>query len=102
MTKWSYDAQKRTGRLELSGALTIVRAEQVKESLLKGFAAAEQLVCDLAGISEIDIAGLQLLCAAHRYAVAQGKTLLLSGIGTSVDELARQAGFVRGLHGDLC
>ena len=31
----------------------------------------------------LNIAGLQLLCSAHRFAVAHGKELLLTGIGTS-------------------
>ncbi|MCM2264113.1 MAG: STAS domain-containing protein [Desulfuromonadales bacterium] len=79
--------------------LTVAAVREVSEALLRGFETSEQVVLDLGTANDVDIAGLQLLCAAHRFAVAHGKELLLDGIGERPRELARAAGFVRG---ELC
>lgn len=95
MTERVRDEERQSGRLTITGGLTVVQVGGVKELLLQGFAAAEQLTCDLAAVDEVDLAGLQLLCAAHRFAVDHGKTMQLSGIGQPFLRLQRDAGFVR-------
>lgn len=99
MTNWSYDAKRRTGRLTVEAGLTIAGVRELGEALLRGLEASDQVVLDLGGRDNVDIAGLQLLCAAHRFAVANGKELLLEGMGERPRELARAAGFARG---ELC
>ena len=95
MTQWSYDTEQRAGRLAIDGELTVSRVGLVRESLLQAFAAAEQVVVELAAVTEADISGLQLLCSAHRHATAHGKVLLLAGGSERLQALARGAGFVR-------
>lgn len=99
MTKWSYDAQRQAGRLTVEAGLTVAAVRELCEVLLKGLEMSDQVVLDLGAVKDADIAGLQLLCAAHRHAVAHGKELLVEGAGNHLCELARAAGFVRG---DLC
>ena len=65
--------------LRLEGELTIQQAARVRETLLVAIGAAESLSLDLAGVTATDIAGLQLLCAAHRGAMAAGKSLHRTG-----------------------
>jgi len=96
MTNWSYDAEQRAGKLLVEHGPTIAMLGQLKDELLKGFEESDQVVLDLGGAGGIDIAGLQLLCSAHRFAVAHGKELLLTGIGDGARELVYAAGFVRG------
>lgn len=99
MTNWSYDEKQRTGRLTVEGGLTVAGIRELSKALLQGLEASDQVVLDLGAVSDVDIAGLQLLCAAHRFAVANGRVLLLVGTGERHRELARAAGFVRG---ELC
>lgn len=95
MTTWAFDAEQRAGRLAVDGGLTIDRVGVVREGLLQGFAQADQLVLDLSRAGEIDVAGLQLLCAADRFAAANGKMLLMAGAGDRFRELVHAVGFVR-------
>jgi ABC-type transporter Mla MlaB component len=100
MTTWSFDAEQRAGRLAVEGGLTIDRVGLVREGLLQGFAQADQLVLDLSRAGEVDVAGLQLLHAAHRYAADKGKVLLLRD-GDRFRELAHSVGFARGASGHI-
>lgn len=93
---WSYDAEQQVGKLALEQGLTIAQGGQLKEALLLGLDEADRVVIDIGAVSDVDISGLQLLCAAHRFAVAHGKELLLTGAGDRILELVRAAGFVRG------
>lgn len=99
MAKRTFDAEQQTGRVMVADGLTIAQVCQLREALLQGFDEAGQMVVDISTVADIDVAGLQLLCAAHRYAKQQGKELLLVGIGDRVRELARTAGFA---HGMMC
>lgn len=96
MTKWSCDAEQRVGKLEIEQGLTVAQVCRLKEVLLHGFDEAGQVSLDVSTVADVDIAGLQLLCATHRLAVARGKELLLTGVGERVLDLVHSAGFVRG------
>ena len=96
MTNWSCDAEQRAGKLAVVEGLTVAQVCRLQAALLHGLDEADQVALDLGAVSEVDIAGLQLLCAAHRLAVARGKELLLFGVGDRVLELVHTAGFVRG------
>ena len=52
---------------------TVWQAAAIRASLLERLAAGERLELDLGEVAEVDLAGLQLLCSAHRTADAQGK-----------------------------
>ncbi len=63
----------RSHKLTLSDDLTIYHAVEQKKTLLAGLAAAGDLKLDLAQVSEIDTAGLQLLILLKKEARAAGK-----------------------------
>ena len=64
-------------RLCLEGELTVSNATALREGFLEALGQSDQVEIDLDEITAVDLAGLQLLCAAHRTAVAKGKTLTL-------------------------
>ena len=99
MAHWTFDAETRTGRLAVEQGVTIATVQPVREALLQGFAAADRIVLELGGAAEIDVAGLQLLYAAHRFAVERAKILQLTNIGERFRELASAAGFIHGEEG---
>jgi len=71
----------------LEGEMTIYTAMELKDQLLAPLAQCAAVEFDLAGISEMDSAGLQLLIMAKREATASGKTLNLSGHSPAVLEI---------------
>ncbi|MCE4538934.1 STAS domain-containing protein [Pelomonas sp. P7] len=74
-------------RLRLSGELTIYAAAQVQSAMMAAWAGAAEFEIELAGVTEIDTAGLQLLMAAKRDANAAGVPLRLTGHSAPVVEL---------------
>lgn len=96
MAKWSFDAKARAGTLAVEEGVTIAQVRQLKDALLRGFAEAERITLDIGAAGDIDVAGLQLLCAAHHFAGAHGRQLLVAGGGERIRELVSSAGFVRG------
>ncbi|ATG75023.1 anti-sigma B factor antagonist [Zobellella denitrificans] len=63
--------------LRLEGELTIYTAAALKSQLAPYLAGPQQLGLDLAGVSELDSAGLQLLLLAKRELDRQGGALSL-------------------------
>ena len=90
--------RKRAGggaTLHLHGELTVQEAGRVRIELLDSLARADRVEIDLSSVTAADIAGLQLLCAAHKTAAARGKTVLLLRMPASVEEAVAVAGFGR-------
>jgi anti-anti-sigma factor len=73
--------------LRAAGELNIYGAVEFRDALLKAVAAAGDLEIDLAAVSEMDAAGLQMLLLARREADACGKPLQLTGAGAAVLEV---------------
>lgn len=74
--------------LALDGELTIYRAAEIRTGLLAALSdSPEGLEIDLAGVTEIDSAGVQLLMAACRDARTQGQTLRITGCNAVVAEV---------------
>jgi len=73
--------------LHLEGELTIYAAAAVKAALLDALAGAAEIEIDLAGVSSIDTAGVQLLIAAKRDAADAGTPLGLVGHSAAALEL---------------
>jgi anti-anti-sigma regulatory factor len=65
--------------LVLKGALVIQRVTEVREELQKALEEADILMVNLMETSEMDLSCLQLLCSAHRAAIALKKTLIRVG-----------------------
>lgn len=82
--------------LKVSGSLTIQYAGEMREALLAAFAKGDAVTVDIHALKNVDVNGLQLLCAAHRTSIGQNKRLTV--IGTTkglVAEVAQLAGFFR-------
>jgi anti-sigma B factor antagonist len=73
--------------LHLRGELTIYAAAAVRAKLLEALSGASGLEIDLAGVTEIDTAGLQLLVAAKRDALASDVPLHMSGHSAAAVDL---------------
>lgn len=77
----------------LRDALTIVQVAEVREALARAIAARSHTVIDVSDLEDVDVAGLQLLCSAHRSAVGAGVLFDLTGVNTAFREAVKAAGF---------
>jgi len=73
--------------LFIEGDLTIRRVQEMKDVLLARLAQSQALEVDLAGVTEIDTAGAQLLLMARRAAQASQKELRLVAHSPAVASL---------------
>ena len=71
-------------RLALEGEMTIFTASALRERIAAALAAGDDIEIDLAQVSELDSAGVQLMLAARREADACGKTLRFAGHSPAV------------------
>jgi len=82
--------------LKVSGGVTIGHACGFHEALVAALDGASELQVDLSGVTDIDLTGLQLLCAAHQSAVQVGKWFHISDGGNmTFRDMAAGAGFQR-------
>lgn len=91
--------------LQWSGDLTVRRIAELKAEVQAALTAATSLSITMAPDAVCDISLLQLLCAAHRTASAQGKLLSLCGdLPEQFSMVLKLAGFSRhiGCVQDLC
>lgn len=96
MIDFSINESGNTGTLTLAGSVTIQHASQLKETLLEGLGAVENFVLDLREVERVDLATIQLLCAAHRRLKKNGKIMVLEGgVPGSFGEIVRESGFVK-------
>jgi anti-anti-sigma regulatory factor len=63
----------------IEGKATIHGAAELKAALVEAFDSARKVVLDTSGVTEIDAAFLQLLCAARKSAIAANKVFQLGG-----------------------
>jgi len=76
--------------------LTISTITDNKTLLMDALNAHEEIRIILRNIEAVDLTGLQLLCSAHRTAVAAGKKLVLSEpLPAPLRQAVRTAGFRR-------
>lgn len=78
-----------------SGDLTIRRIAELKGEVLEALRHGDVLIC-IDAEAQFDLSFLQLLCAAHRTAQREGKSLQLHpDLPASFGELLKSAGFFR-------
>ena len=83
-------------RLRIAGELTVIHGGELKDALCEALDRTGQIEVDLTGVTVIDLAGLQLLCAAHASAAARGQSFVLSAPpGRVVARAMTEAGFSR-------
>jgi len=73
-------------RIDIEGRFSIHTAAELRRRLLDALDAAEAVEVDLSRVHEIDSAGLQLMLAARREAVARDKTLRFMNHSPAVRE----------------
>ena len=83
-TKKSQDG---TSVLHIEGDMTIYRAAELKQTLLASLEQAEELEVDLAAVTELDTAGVQLLILAKKQALTKQRTLRLIAHSPTVLEV---------------
>lgn len=91
--------KQQPGRIAIEGELTIYTVLELKDKLLAGLSASEELELDLSAVGEIDAAGLQLLVMVKQQAAALNKVLRFTGHSQVVLELLDLSGLA-GFFGD--
>lgn len=92
------DATKTEGgevRLRLEGDLTVETTAELKGVLLDALEHSGDLLVDARGAQKVDIASLQLLCAAHRTAISLGKKMVLAHHDEVLAAAVQEAGYLR-------
>ena len=80
----------------IDGEMTILNAGEIRNSLLEAFSNGAGLCLDMGKVTEVDLAGLQLLCAAHRTSMTEKKHFSVSGVDNeAMKSVIRDAGFLR-------
>jgi len=85
--------------IAVDGEMTIYTALALKDELLSPLAQCETLEINLAGVSEIDSAGLQLLIVVKTAAKARGKKLRITGHSPAVLDILDRCD-LEGFFGD--
>ena len=89
--EWKQRAGERWVRVE--GELSVAGASELKNVLLEALETGEPAVADLSAVSAIDLAGLQLLCSAHRTFRGRESSFEVSERSQAVRTTAASAGF---------
>jgi anti-anti-sigma regulatory factor len=104
MTNWSFDNETNTGTLKLAGEVTVQHVSDLKASLVEAFENAEQVTVDVSATTAVDVAGVQILCACHRFSRSRGKKMCLRlGDNTRFADFLEEVGFPLGFicnHGE--
>ena len=80
----------------VSGEMTIQNAGDLRNALMEAFSEGDGVCLEMGKVTEVDLAGLQLLCAAHRTSITNKKHFSISGIDTeAIKCVIRDAGFPR-------
>jgi anti-anti-sigma regulatory factor len=80
----------------VSGEMTIQNSGDLRNALLEAFSAGEGVCLEMGKVTEVDLAGLQLLCAAHRTSITDQKHFSISGIDNeAIQSVILDAGFPR-------
>jgi anti-anti-sigma factor len=91
--------------LRLRGEMTIQHAYPLKLILTEPAVDVERFLIDVAGVTDIDLSGLQLLCSMHRTVMQSGKRMEILGRGSETFRKARlESGYLRekGCQSDTC
>lgn len=82
--------------ISLEGQITLTSAAELKNLLLERLAAGKDLELDLERAEEIDIAIMQVLCAAAREAARTGSRIACHA-SAGVADAVRESGFSQSL-----
>jgi ABC-type transporter Mla MlaB component len=82
-------------KINVVGSVVLPFIGKLQQELLAAFAQTENINMDLSGVTELDLAGMQLLCSAHRSSIVQGKQFRVSGYNPLLWEMAAASGHLR-------
>jgi anti-anti-sigma regulatory factor len=86
----------RSGTLAVDGELTILRAPELKTTLLEALGGNDRVEIDLEGMTEVDLPCLQILCSAHQASVQAGKCFRIARPCPAIfGQRVREAGLAR-------
>jgi anti-anti-sigma regulatory factor len=89
--------------VKLGASLTLGNAGEIKETLAAAVAGGGKITLDAGAVEEIDLAGLQLICAAHRAATHDGRELEIAGRCAALTDAIGALGFGRDVGcGERC
>jgi len=104
MTNWSFDAENNAGTLLVEGDMTINYIGDLKDRLVEAFESAERVTVDVSSVTSVDVAGVQLLCACHRFSSGRDKKMCLRlGENAPFAQFLDEVGFAQDFicnHGD--
>ena len=98
----SITGKKKKGALTLKGELTLSNIHRVKEALLDVLSRFKEIDIIIENIEQIDFSCIQLFCAAHKSAVKQGKSLVVTpppGEPAKFTEALEYSGFAQIIGG---
>lgn len=82
--------------VKVSGPANICNVSSLLLQLLAAFEQSEDVTIDLSGVTEIDVAGLQLFCSSHRSSIFSNKGFHITGQDQpAIWEAARASGQLR-------
>ena len=92
---------ERNGRREfhVAGELTVSTAASLRSAILEGLEAGREIVLDARGLATVDLAGLQLVCSAHRACASRNVGFELEAASDAFWATAQVAGFKTGRPG---
>jgi len=78
--------------LRLEGPLTVYEVGEMREVLLVSMERDRELIVDIAGISDCDTAGVQLLISARKKTGNEKKKIFITGESEAVRKAAERIG----------
>jgi ABC-type transporter Mla MlaB component len=80
----------------ISGPMTINMISELKSVMLKAFSLGKEVQMSLAGVTEVDLTGLQLICSSHRTSVCLEQDFSVTGAeGEALSSVSQLAGMTR-------
>lgn len=92
-----FDIDVRGDALEMlmSGVLSVENCLEIKRSLVDALERSDHLLLSVAEDVEVDITFLQILCAAHHFALKSNKSFVLNGCPKVLSCAIEDAGYPR-------
>ena len=81
--------------IRIVGAVTILTVKSLLKDLLTAFETKKNVIIDISAITELDLAGMQLLCSSHRSSIFKGKEFSVVGHNQLIWQMAAASGHLR-------